>query len=38
MAFHPDGNCIAAGTTDHVVKVGRVNRGGDMMYRFGGGG
>ena len=21
VAFHPDGNCIAAGTTDHFVKV-----------------
>ena len=29
VAFHPDGNCIAAGTADHYVKVRR---------RWGGGG
>ncbi len=21
VAFHPDGNCIAVGTTDNVIKV-----------------
>ena len=28
VAFHPDGNCIAAGTTDNVVKIWdiRVNK------------
>lgn len=24
VAFHPDGNCVAAGTADHLIKVGPI--------------
>ena len=31
VAFHRDGNCIAAGTADHYVKVRRgVGEGGSL--------